>query len=532
MVVIIGLLPSAAGAAAVGASPTYRPPTDAPIVDRFRPPATPWGPGNRGVDYGTAAGAPIAAVADGRVVFAGEVGGALHVTVEHADGLRSSYSFVAAIAVARGDRVRVGDPVAIASGPFHLGFRTPDGTYLDPEEVLAGRVHPRSVLVPGAEEGLPTLDAAERTNLLAVLRDTGVAAATHLARAGALAAGSTLAAQRSMARAAAATMRWVQQRTRCTPTTTATPRLGERRIAIEVSGLGTASASNSAWEFDTDLIGYAAVDVLRFSYRGGRVPDPDSGDQRLPVATAALPATTFTSADSQQSVGVSADRLVELITAVAAAHPGVPIDLLAHSQGGVVARLALERAAAGGRLPDSVTTLVTVGTPHAGAPLATGVRALRASPGGRSVLAELRGMADPLDDRLPAMAELAVGSPIMDELRTRPLPERVRFISLGGSGDLVVPGVVTVDGRADDQRILPTALGTRAHGDLTSDDRTTREIALGVTGHPLGCQSLTEAVGAELEAGAVATLETVATVGPAVVAAAPTGAAGALLPTD
>ncbi|HVF32473.1 MAG TPA: hypothetical protein VM933_05500, partial [Acidimicrobiales bacterium] len=35
----------------------YRPPVDAtPLVDTFRPPATPYGAGNRGIDYATAAG--------------------------------------------------------------------------------------------------------------------------------------------------------------------------------------------------------------------------------------------------------------------------------------------------------------------------------------------------------------------------------------------------------------------------------------------------------------------------------------------
>src|SRR5688500_89657 len=35
---------------------TYQPPVDAPVADRFRPPATPYGAGNRGVDYDTSTG--------------------------------------------------------------------------------------------------------------------------------------------------------------------------------------------------------------------------------------------------------------------------------------------------------------------------------------------------------------------------------------------------------------------------------------------------------------------------------------------
>src|SRR5258708_10037298 len=48
-------------AAPVAAQPrvgsvVYTPPVDAPIGDPFRPPSTPYGPGNRGIEYATPAG--------------------------------------------------------------------------------------------------------------------------------------------------------------------------------------------------------------------------------------------------------------------------------------------------------------------------------------------------------------------------------------------------------------------------------------------------------------------------------------------
>src|SRR4051812_42369634 len=82
---------------------TYQPPVDdAPITDPFRPPPEPWAAGNRGVDYGTEPGAPVRAAAAGEVVFAGPVGGSLHVVVLHEDGIRTSYSFLAEADVRRG----------------------------------------------------------------------------------------------------------------------------------------------------------------------------------------------------------------------------------------------------------------------------------------------------------------------------------------------------------------------------------------------------------------------------------------------
>ena len=86
----------------------YSPPVDAPVVDGFRPPPTPYGRGNRGLEYSVVDRTVVRAAGDGEVIFAGQVAGTLHVTVLHADGLRTSYSFLTEIAVARGSVVESG----------------------------------------------------------------------------------------------------------------------------------------------------------------------------------------------------------------------------------------------------------------------------------------------------------------------------------------------------------------------------------------------------------------------------------------
>src|SRR5687767_7874695 len=82
--------------------PAYQPPVDAEVVDGFRPPATRFGAGNRGLEYGTTPGTEVRAAADGRVTFAGSVAGTRHVTVLHDDGVRTSYSFLDRIEVVVG----------------------------------------------------------------------------------------------------------------------------------------------------------------------------------------------------------------------------------------------------------------------------------------------------------------------------------------------------------------------------------------------------------------------------------------------
>ena len=493
----------AQSSSATSASVEYQSPSDAEIVDHFRLPPKPWMAGNRGIDYGTSAGAQIGAAAAGRVIFAGQVGGALHVTVEHADGLRTSYSFLASIAVSAGEQVRVGDVVGIAGGPFHFGVRAPDDTYLDPEALLAGALRPRARLVPGTDQGLERLGAHEQRSLLDVFLDTGAsvlsATSAWSSRTTALVAHYLVELNPTThaIRAVDAFAKWLHDQETCTPSATEVPARQSRRIVVLVSGLGTSSDANTAWEIDTKSLGYADADVVRYSYEGGQAPRVDANQQSNLRSVASQPFSAiatraFTSLDSQQSVGTSADRLSALLQSVAAAQPGVPIDVVAHSQGGVVARLAVERSGAEDRLPAEVDTLVTVSSPQQGAPLATAVVALGDTPGGAAALTQVRaaGAADDLDNHLPAISDLAETSPIIDELHQRSMPDGVRFVTIGGSGDLVVPGSVAIDPAADASVILPTEVGNEAHGTLPSSPAATREIGLAVAGMGPTCQSL------------------------------------------
>ena len=71
------------------------------------------------------------------MTFAGAIGGQRFVTVLHADGLRTSYAFLATIEVHAGQVVAQGDVVGTSGATVHFGVRR--GTvYLDPELLLAG----------------------------------------------------------------------------------------------------------------------------------------------------------------------------------------------------------------------------------------------------------------------------------------------------------------------------------------------------------------------------------------------------------
>ena len=118
---------------AAGAVPTpvgdddcrWRTPVAASIVDTFRPPDDPFGPGgNRGLEYGTVGGELVSAVADGEVTFVGPVGGRRWVVVLHRSGLRSTLGPMAATTVVSGQPVAVGQAVGEADPGLHLTART------------------------------------------------------------------------------------------------------------------------------------------------------------------------------------------------------------------------------------------------------------------------------------------------------------------------------------------------------------------------------------------------------------------------
>lgn len=465
----------------------YKAPVDAPIVEHFSLPPKPWMAGNRGVDYETAPGAPIHAAAAGEVIFAGEVGGWLHITIRHEDGLRTSYSFVESLQVQKGKRVTAETVIATSAGKFHFGVRKPDDTYVDPEKLLRGELKQQFVLVPSTDDGADPL--VERKSFLQLVAEkigdissnTVAAAVSDLQFAVHYAA--ALNTNRIAFTVAKEMLSSLLQK--CTAGSTPLPQMQSRRIAVVVSGLGTGSENNSAWQFPTSEIGYDQHDVVRFSYQGGQVPQETERGSLQTIAH-----SEFTPLDSQQDIELSADRLNELLRQISVREPGVPIDVLAHSQGGVVARLAVSENENSHRVPTEVENLITVASPHQGAPLATAVHALQKTKAGPSLLAEIRasGAFDQLDDRRAAITQLSEVSSIS----TRAGSARIapRFTTIGGSGDLVVPGTNALSPAADYRFLVRTEFSNDAHGDLVKDPTVTREITRIVGGQAPSCQGL------------------------------------------
>ncbi len=502
LVLCCAVVCSASLAVPVAAGPgprRYVPPVDAPVSDPFRPPSRPYGPGNRGLEYATAAGTPVHAVADGRVTFAGSVAGSLHVTVRHADGVRTTYSFLARIDVVLGQQVRQGALVGATAGALHFGARRGDA-YFDPASLFVDAL-PRVHLMPFDEP--PGAGAAgERSAVRQLIGGL-------LGRAGSVAGwlrgdGGTLLrtvghyASRFTFPAAlldgSATLARIWERARlasrraCSAGDVEPLAPARRRLAILVAGLGSHSRSSTVDQVDTDQLGYARPDVLRFSYAGGRVPDPSDG-------FSTIPATDYDAPETQTDLRVTGARFADLIEIVAAEAPGVPIDLYAHSQGGVVVRVALielERRH-GLEWLRRLGLVATLGSPHGGADLATAVHGVSLTGAGATALDAFSAAThQELDHEATSVGQLSEVSDLVAELARHSVPDVVDAVSIAARGDLIVPVPRSVAPGMEE--VVVPLTGRSAHSDLPGSPEATRELALALAGLPPGCQSFGAAI--------------------------------------
>lgn len=122
---------------------SYAWPVRGPVIRGFEPPAGPYGAGHRGIDIAAQPGTQVRASEGGVVAFAGRVAGELHVSIDHPDGVRTSYAFLSSVSVEAGSPVERGAVVGAVgaghpgSGASHLHFGARfAGHYIDPMLLL------------------------------------------------------------------------------------------------------------------------------------------------------------------------------------------------------------------------------------------------------------------------------------------------------------------------------------------------------------------------------------------------------------
>jgi hypothetical protein len=498
----------------------WAPPVDAPVTRRFAPPATRYGPGHLGVDYAVARGTAVRAAGPGVVAFAGVIAGAVHVVVAHDGGLRTSYSFLTDATVHRGETVALGDVVGHAGATganhdgrvVHFGLRVGE-TYIDPLSLfrppdLSKVVH----LAPSRDPALASVAAERRGVLAGLARHVGavgravVGAVAGAARGTVRVLGDAVVVSADVAQrierllgrglpavpelaALLETMRWfpvaadalqvarrlVQWAASLSSCDHHAPDAdgtgGSGHEVMVVAGIGShRTAGGASTDLPVERLGYDPAEARSFSYaRDGGAYGPR--DTLIPIEQAA-------------------HRLGDQLRAMQRANPGREVDLIAHSQGGVVALafLALEYDPADRSLPP-LGTVVTLSSPLGGAPLATLASFVGTTAPGRQLLEHftLNG---------PSLRELREHSHLLDRLDGAPLPAVVDLTTIGAAGDYVVPatrahrdGAASFD--ADPLTVSP-------HSAVVRDAAALRAVRAALEHRAMPCQSLGEAIDAAL----------------------------------
>ena len=411
-------------------------PVDHAITRHFEAPSSAYGPGHRGIDFGVAEGTLVRSAAAGTVKFAGLVAGRRAVTMAHAGGIETTYSMLSEVRVTRGEEVVRGRFVGVAGSAhsgqgssLHFGVKL-DGDYVDP------------VLFLGP------LDLSAAVHLAPVVEiDAGPSGAT-----------------RAGARADAGTHRPVCRRP---PTLDRRPPPANDNVAVAIAGIGSETVTGLPLlytsAFGPEALGYDANKVYYFSYAGNRGPRGH------------LPYNRTATYGSLERAGRGLRRL---LARIGRAHPGSEVDLFAHSQGGLLARLSLE-GLVGAWTPGlpRIAHIVTLATPHRGAPVAGLPTALESSSpasrfGARLVLDSLGSWAakgGPIPDpKAQAVRQLAPNSGVIRRLGSHDTAFGTKFLSLAAAGDVAVPASRSDLYGATHHVVAPG--GLNAHGAILRSD--------------------------------------------------------------
>ncbi len=232
-------------------------------------------------------------------------------------------------------------------------------------------------------------------------------------------------------------------------------------------------------------------------------------------------AVRYTAAATHGRIEVAAARLGEQLRAMQREQPGREVDLIAHSQGGVVVDwfLGHDYHAGDPTLPP-LGNVVTLSSPHVGAPLATAARQIRTSPVGRAALDAVGGVSSLPPPSSPAVQELAEDSRLVGHLWAQGVPEHFDFTTIGATEDLVVPATrISVPGATETVAAVDSV---NEHSAIVRAPDALQAVRAALEGRPPPCVGLVTALRSAVAPVVISRLEH--TIGSA--AAAALGGAG------
>jgi Peptidase family M23 len=258
----------------------------------------------------------------------------------------------------------------------------------------------------------------------------------------------------------------------------------ERRWRLRRGPAGRRTKSIGAgFGLDWRSLGYENSEVAWFSYRRG--------------------SPTYSQEDTYGSVVRKARLMSEQLKEQARLHPGRAVDLMGHSQGGLVVRVFLHRFYEGSRDEyPPIGKVVLFASPQEGAPLATLAERIHATPLGMLAL-DLWDDSVGLGPRTSARSvkQLSEDSRLVERYSDERLPRGIEVLSLSGSLDFVVPaGQTEVEGA---QHLTVTA----NHSGIVHDDEAMRATRAFLEGRALPCQGLLDGLAAAVAPPVIAEFE-------------------------
>ena len=170
--------------------------------------------------------------------------------------------------------------------------------------------------------------------------------------------------------------------------------------------------------------------------------------------------------------------------------PGREVDLIAHSQGGIVVDFFLQHVYRASDLTfPPIGTVITLSSPHEGAPLATAGSQIRGTPVGKTVLgATARLFTAMPNPSSPAVQQLSEHSSLISDIQRHGVPDHIDLTSIGASEDWVVPATNISLSGAHETTVAVTS--PTAHHAIVEDPNALRAVRAALEGRAPPCVSL------------------------------------------
>ena len=278
-----------------------------------------------------------------------------------------------------------------------------------------------------------------------------------------------------------------------------TPPAPNDNIVVTIAGIGSTTAltakgtmTTNATMYKADLttLGFSEDRVYHFSYAG--IEEGGPGSYRLHKP--------YSKEETYKSIRDSADLLAKQIEEIGRRHPGRKIDLVAHSQGGLVAQYYLANLYDPDRTTSTpVDHFISMGSPHLGADSAQLHDTLAGTPQGDFILegweiaAQELGLPPPSS---PSAREMAEKSAFIQSLNEGWDPRVAKTATIAATFDFVVTSPHTrLAGAEHYTADLPNAFSSLlAHGSVVDADSTKEIVYNWLADTPSTCTALRNAV--------------------------------------